>query len=234
MTMTEHTTKRLEVIALDADDAREAQAGGADSLEIVRELALGGLTPSFETLRAIREAVPLQLNVIIRPHARDFVYSPSEADVILRDAQEAMHLGADGIVFGALTPDASADLALFDQVAALCRSINPGVIMTFHRAIEAVRDPEPALEALCGRADRVLCSGLPSGAPDDAPRTLLRDWVRAYGTQIHFACGGGVSLASLGEAVRLTGAPEYHVGGAARSNGKVDRLKVRALVQALG
>ncbi len=225
--------RQLEVIALDAEDAREALAGGADSLEIVRELALGGLTPSFETLRAIREAVPLPLNVIIRPHARDFVYSPSEAAEILRDAQEAVRLGADGIVFGALTPDANADLALFDQAAALCRSINPKVIMTFHRAIEAARDPESTLEALCGRADRVLCSGLPAGAPDDAPRTLLRDWMRAYGTSIHFACGGGVSLTNIGAAVKLTGAPEFHVGGAARTNGKVDRAKVAALVQTL-
>ncbi len=231
--MTERAKKQLEVIALDADDAREAFAGGADSLEIVRELALGGLTPSFETLRAIREAVPLPLNVIIRPHARDFVYSPLEAAEILRDAQEAVRLGADGIVFGALTLDASADLTLFDQVAALCRSINPKVIMTFHRAIEAARDPESTLEALCGRADRVLCSGLPSGAPDDAPRTLLRDWVRAYGTRIHFACGGGVTLANIVAGVKLTSAPEYHVGGAARTDGKVDRAKVAALVQAL-
>ncbi|MFB7032775.1 copper homeostasis protein CutC, partial [Streptomyces sp. NPDC056295] len=46
----------LEVIALDAEDAVAAQAGGADRLELVTDMAADGLTPSRETFAAIRSA----------------------------------------------------------------------------------------------------------------------------------------------------------------------------------
>jgi copper homeostasis protein len=68
----------LEIIVKDAADAVAAQQGGADHLEVVRDLHLGGLTPELEALKAIRAAVSISLNVMVRPHARDFVYSPDE------------------------------------------------------------------------------------------------------------------------------------------------------------
>lgn len=207
-------SKILEIIALDVRDATEAEAGGATSLEIIRRLDLGGLTPDFETLRAIRTATALHLNVIVRPHAHDFVYSPDEIDVILHDAAEAVRLGADGIVFGAITPVGCADIDLFKRVADVCRNVHPAVRMTFHRAIEHVADPESALEALRGIADRVLCSGLASPALADGSRDLLRRWVERYGEELHFACGGGVKLDNIRQIADLTHAPEYHVGAA--------------------
>lgn len=227
--------RTLEIIAFDAADALAAHRGGADSLEIVRDLSVGGLSPDFETLRAIRAAVSPHLNVIIRPHARDFVYTPDEVAVILRDAQEAVRLGADGIVFGGLIPEGGADIYLFRQVADACRAIRPQVRMTFHRAIESVRDPDAALSALIGIADRVLCSGLPLTTPagEDTPRTLLRDWMERYGDALQFACGGGVTLGSARSILDLTGVPEIHVGGAAHTNGRVDQRKVEAFAALL-
>ena len=46
-------TKRalLEVIALDVEDAVAAQAGGADRLELVTDMAADGLTPSAGDVR---------------------------------------------------------------------------------------------------------------------------------------------------------------------------------------
>jgi copper homeostasis protein len=35
----------LEVIVLSVEDARAAEEGGADRLEVVRDIHLGGLTP---------------------------------------------------------------------------------------------------------------------------------------------------------------------------------------------
>nr|MDT0525259.1 copper homeostasis protein CutC [Streptomyces sp. DSM 41633] len=56
----------LEVIALDAEDAVAAQAGGADRLELVTDMAADGLTPSRETFAAIRSAVDIPLRVMLR------------------------------------------------------------------------------------------------------------------------------------------------------------------------
>ena len=47
----------LEVIALDAEDAVAAQAGGADRLELVTDMAADGLTPPLATFAEIRDAV---------------------------------------------------------------------------------------------------------------------------------------------------------------------------------
>ncbi|PZG91250.1 hypothetical protein C1I97_30035 [Streptomyces sp. NTH33] len=46
----------LEVIALDVEDAVAAQAGGADRLELVTDMAADGLTPPTGTVAAIRAA----------------------------------------------------------------------------------------------------------------------------------------------------------------------------------
>lgn len=222
----------LEIIVMNPHDATAAEAGGADHLEVVRDLHVGGLTPDTDVLKAIRAAVNIPLNVMVRPHARDFVYAPDEVATILRDAEQVMQLGADGVVFGAITPEGDADIDLFRQVADVCRGIKPDVVMTFHRAIEEVRDPELALNRLKGIADRALCSGLTvnTGKSD---RSLLREWVRRYGKDIHFACGSGVTLDNLRELVLMTDAPEYHVGTGAQVDGAVDKEKVERLVEVL-
>lgn len=225
--------KLLEIIVMDARDAVAAQQGGADHLEVVRDLQVGGLTPDADTLKAIRAAADIPLNVMLRPHARDFIYTADEVESILRDAEQLIRLGANGIVFGAITPDGQADIALFRRVTDVCRGFKPDVVMTFHRAIEEVRDPEAVLESLLGIADRVLCSGLTAQTGKD-DRSLLREWVRRYGMDIHFACGSGVTLENLRDIARATCAPEFHVGTGAQTGGVVDLSKVAELVAIIG
>ena len=59
----------LEVIVESVADAREAARGGADRLEVVRALELGGLTPPLTLVREIAEAVSLPLRVMVRGNA---------------------------------------------------------------------------------------------------------------------------------------------------------------------
>ena len=47
----------LEVIVLSAADAATAERGGADRLEVVRAIEVGGLTPSVETFARIRDGI---------------------------------------------------------------------------------------------------------------------------------------------------------------------------------
>ena len=56
----------LEVIALDVEDAVAAQAGGADRLELVTDMAADGLTPSAATVAGIRAAVDIPARVMLR------------------------------------------------------------------------------------------------------------------------------------------------------------------------
>ena len=73
----------------------KAIAAGAGRIELCDNLAVGGTTPS---LGVIKEAVKLtreqsvDLCVIIRPRGGDFVYTDSEVEAMLTDAQNDMRV----------------------------------------------------------------------------------------------------------------------------------------------
>ncbi len=94
---------RLEVAVASVGDVLAAESGGADRLELNAALALGGLTPSLGTLIEVKAAVRLPVMAIVRTRPAGFCYSPSDFNVMRRDADLALGHGADGIAFGALT-----------------------------------------------------------------------------------------------------------------------------------
>ena len=218
---------RLEVIATNLAEAVAAQTGGAHSVEVCVDLAVGGLTPPLDTVHAIRDALSIDINMMVRPHAENFYYSPHDIDLILQQAEAAASIGVTSIVFGALTSNREVDAALVQQV----KTSAGGLRLTFHRALDEAVDPTQGILALRSQAERLLCSG---GAPDIwQGREQMGRWVRQFGDQFTFACAGGVTLANLPELVRVTGAPEYHVGSAARAQGVVQVENVRALADVL-
>jgi copper homeostasis protein len=216
----------LEVIATTLDDALAAVAGGAHSLELIEDLSVGGLTPALSFVRAVRDAVTVDLHMMLRPHAHSFVYSAQDADAILQAAEAAAQIGVTTIVFGALTPENEVNLPLVRQVKASAR----GLGLTFHRALDETRDPTAALDSLRGTATRILCSGGARSIWEG--RAMLAQWVGQF-PEFSFACAGGVTLENLPELVRITQAQEYHVGSAARMHGVVNQEKVQALAAML-
>lgn len=214
---------KLEIAAVTLDDAINAQAGGADSIEISYDLSVGGLTPSFDLVRRIRDALSIDVNVMVRPHARDFTYTPDEIDRILDDTRGLAQTGINGVVFGALTPDNHLDLALIERVAQACAPLP----VTVHRALDFSDQQERALEGLIGIAPRVLTSGPAATAWEG--RAGLARWVAAYGDKLSFVVSGGLSAAQIPEMLATVRAQEYHFGSAARTDGVVDVAKVRAL-----
>ncbi len=219
----------LEIAILSVAEARTALEGGADSLEFLRDLAAGGLTPPLDELPAVRAAAPaLTLHIMIRPHARDFVYTSAEMDDVLAAVATAKAAGADGVVFGAHTLDGDLHLEQIAQVAAAAAPMT----VTVHRALDSCRDPEGALRALVGVVGRIHTAG---PAPDAwAGREVVRRWRDAYQTHFRFVSSGGLTLERLPEFVAAAGVDEYHFGAAARTGGVVDVAKVRLLRQALG
>lgn len=89
----------LEVIALDAEDAVAAQAGGADRLELVTDMAADGLTPPLETFAAIRAAVDIPLRVMLR--AADG-FAAGDVSALVRSAEALRAEGAEEFVLGFL------------------------------------------------------------------------------------------------------------------------------------
>ncbi|MES2392827.1 MAG: copper homeostasis protein CutC, partial [Acidobacteriota bacterium] len=72
----------FELCAESLDACVAAMEGGADRIELCRELRVGGLTPEA---KLIEQAVKLggpPVHVLLRPHDRGFVYTAAEVQRI--------------------------------------------------------------------------------------------------------------------------------------------------------
>ena len=89
----------FEVCANSVESCMAAQAGGADRVELCAGIPEGGTTPSYGDIVIAREVLQnTRLHVIIRPRGGDFLYSPIEQRIMLKDIDNARRLEADGIV----------------------------------------------------------------------------------------------------------------------------------------
>ncbi|MFI8826852.1 copper homeostasis protein CutC [Streptomyces sp. NPDC053431] len=207
----------LEVIALDEADAVAAQAGGADRLELVTDMAADGLTPSTTGFAAIRAAVDIPLRVMLRL-TDGFAAGDAEHVAALVDrAGELRAAGAEEFVLGFLTPDGDADLVAVERLIAVL----DGSPWTFHRAIDRAADRDALRKQLADLPglDTYLTAGAATGV-DDGLATLKAEAARAGepGYEPQILVGGGLRLDHL-PALRAAGLDAFHIGGAARPDG---------------
>ncbi|MCH6160988.1 copper homeostasis protein CutC [Streptomyces marispadix] len=213
----------LEVIALDADDARAAHAGGADRLELVTDMAADGLTPPRETFARVRAAVDLPVRVMLRGNAGFTVGDDAALDVLRAQARALRAEGADEFVLGFLDAEGHPDL---HAITALTDVIGP-CPWTFHRAVDHAADRARLREALTEFAepghgpDAYLTAGSPAGV-DEGLDVLRSEAARSAAAEPGHGptvvAGGGLRLqhvAPLAEA----GVTAFHIGTAARPTG---------------
>ncbi|TGV02301.1 copper homeostasis protein CutC, partial [Mesorhizobium sp. M00.F.Ca.ET.186.01.1.1] len=134
----------VEVIATSVEDAKRAERGGADRLELISGILEGGLTPSWGLIEAAVKAVSIPVNVMVRPHSQSFCYTKDELRVMKEDVRVVRELGAAGVVFGMLTPDKQLDR---DGLELLLEEAN-GLNVTFHRAFDEAVSQLEALDIL--------------------------------------------------------------------------------------
>jgi len=199
---------QIEACVDTVESATQAQAGGAARVELCAALGEGGTTPSLGTIAVARERLKIGLFVLIRPRGGDFRYTPDEYETMTRDVAAAKSAGADGLVFGALTADGEVDRAGMSRLLDAARPLP----VTFHRAFDAARNLDEALEVLLGLGvDRVLTSGGEATAGAGIP-TLAR-LVRQAGAGLTILAGGGVDESNALRIVRETGVRELHLRG---------------------
>ena len=199
---------RIENCAGSAESARRAQLGGAYRIELCAGLPEGGTTPSYGEIVAARRAVDIKLNVIIRPRAGDFLYTPLEVEAMFEDIKMARQLGVDGIVVGCLTPDGEVDKTLLRRFVEAAGDLP----VTFHRAIDVCRDPSVALEYIIeAGCARVLTSGGKATALEGAE--VIAQLVKQAGDRIIIMPGAGVTPENIAQLARITGAKEFHFTG---------------------
>ena len=188
---------QFEVCANSVESCLAAQAGGANRVELCAGIPEGGTTPSYGDIVIAREALTKTLlHVIIRPRGGDFLYSPIEQRIMLKDIDNARRLGADGVVFGCLTAKGDVDLSLMRQLI----EVSQGISVTFHRAFDVCRNPQEALEQIIELGcNRILTSGAQATAEQQ----------QADGRIILLA-GCGVNENNIAHIAMETGIREFH------------------------
>lgn len=206
-------TPQVEIAVTSPIGARLAAEAGAARVELCSALELGGITPSAALLRlAVAEGIPV--HALIRSRPGDFVYDADELRCLADDAAFAVEAGATGVVIGALTAEGGIDTVAVERMAAAARSVDPGVALTFHRAIDQTANPAEHLATLAGLGiRRVLTSGGASRAIDGSG--VLAEMVAA-GSGIEIMAGGGVLPEQI-PALALLGVDAVHLSAKARA-----------------
>lgn len=208
----------IEIIALNDEDARIAEASGADRLELVSAMGEGGLTPSNGIIKTVVRSVSIPVMVMVRPHSFSFSYRKEEWNAIREDIKAIQDLGAAGIVFGAITENQKVDFNLLSLVLEEAR----GLSVTFHRAIDEGNTLEMYRE-LCQSSlyiDRILTSG---GKPTVVNGIeTLKNMVKESSQSSSYPSimpGSGLSIDNIAQIHTQLQASEYHFGSAVRVSG---------------
>ena len=196
----------LEICCGSIDDALQAQAGGADRVELCSALFLGGLTPSLGTLKYAREHLSIPIIAMVRPRGGGFCYTDAEFASMERDADIAIGTGADGVVFGILTSDGHVDRPRTRRI----RDIIGTRQAVFHRAFDVTPDPFAALDELVDLGiTRILTSGQQESVPEGVD--LVRRLIEHAGDRIEVLPGGGIKSYNLADIIAKTGCRQVHL-----------------------
>jgi copper homeostasis protein len=198
-------TMDVEICVDSVESAIASARGGAERVELCSALSEGGITPSSGLICEVRGAVPILLFVIIRPRGGKFVYSDSELEVMRKDILAAKALGVDGVVLGVLTRDDEVDQPRMRELIQLARPLQ----VTFHRAFDACRDMNNALEAVIATgADRILTSGGKTDA--ESGMSVIATLQQKAGQRIRIMAGGGIRASNVRRIAIHTGIGEVH------------------------
>jgi len=195
----------LEVCVDTVASAVAAQQGGAQRIELCSDLLEGGITPGPGLLALVRERLKIDIYVMVRPRGGDFFYDEDEFEVMQRDIDQLLRIGADGLVFGILNEEAKIDISRTRQ---LVMQAHPHPV-TFHRAIDMTPDPLASLaDVLETGVSRVLTSGGARTAMKGI--STLRAMQAASQGKITIMAAGGLTPDNVRDVAQQTGITEFH------------------------
>jgi copper homeostasis protein len=220
--------KLLEVIVTSVEEAREAESGGADRLELVRAFEVGGLTPEPEVVEAVVGAVGIPVRVMLRENASLSPPEECELRCMRASARRFAQWPVDGLVLG-FAQNGRIDFEMMGQVLADA----PGVQVTLHRAFEEAANPAAAIRQAkeFQRIDRILTSGGEGDWEEQKARVV--EWQSIAAPEIRILVGVGLCAPVVAQLARQAREFEFHAGRAARvpetTGGAVSREQVAKL-----
>lgn len=186
-------------------EALEAQKLGAERVELCDNLAEGGTTPSYGTIKMVVEKLSIPAFVIIRPRGGDFYYTPEEVEIMKEDIKLCKKLGVKGVVIGALNSDNTINYEAIQDMINLAKPMS----ITFHKAIDELPNPVAEVRKLAKLGvNRILTSGTKETAVEG--QEVLREMIKEAGDEIIIVVAGKVTKENLQEISALIPTKEYH------------------------
>jgi copper homeostasis protein len=195
----------LEVCAFNIQSCLIAQRAGAARVELCDNPVEGGTTPSWGTVKVVREKVSIPVYPIIRPRSGNYFYDSDEYEIMRQDIVRCKELGCNGISVGVGTITAEIDTERMTRIVEWAHPMG----VTCNRVFDGTPDPFHAMEQLiaCG-CERVLTSGQKSAAPDAGD--LLAKLVQQAAGRISIMPGAGIKSSNLAKLRSECGATEFH------------------------
>lgn len=197
----------LEVCVDSLASAKAAIDGGATRLELCANLIIGGTSPSPILLSQIRGISDIPIRAMLRPRFGDFCYTYSELDIMRFEVEQFRLAGANGVVFGILSPKGALDMT---KMKILCDDAL-GLETTLHRAFDVARDPfETLLQVHELNMNTILTSGQQADAWSG--RELIAKLIKKA-DDIEILAGAGISADNIASIYNETGCTSFHLSG---------------------
>lgn len=196
---------RIEICTNGYQSVINAQNNGAHCAELCESLEVGGVTPSYGTLKKVASDMKIPVRVLIRPRSGNYIYNDEELEMMCSDIALIKELGYEGVVIGALDEKGNLDV---EKIKAMMKA-GEGMKFTFHRAIDACNNPLEALATLVDLGfDKVLTSGCRPKAVDGID--MIRQMQEKFGDKIRIMAGGGVNIDNVMKIINETGISNCH------------------------
>ena len=194
-----------EVCVESYDEALRAVAAGATRIELCDNLAVGGTTPSYGTIKMCVERLSVPVMVMIRPRGGNFIYSTDEYEIMQNDISLCKDLNAAGVVFGLLDVNGNIDVERTLFLVQLARPMK----VTFHKAIDETSDIMDSVAVLKEiGTNRILSSGGKATALEGMHR--LNQMIHLAGDQLSIIVAGKVNYENFEEIRNKIPNGEYH------------------------
>lgn len=201
----------LEFCAENFTNIPKAIELGATRIELCDNLAADGTTPSYAVIeQAVKYANDHDATImtIIRPRGGNFVYTPTELEIMKKDLQTAKNLNAHGVVLGALTEEGRIDRAQTKELLNLSGEMETVFHMAFDH-IEKTFQKEEMDWLIEQGVTRILTHGGVGGTIVDHADWLKELMTHAAG-KIEILIGGGVTHENVSELAELLPTNQFH------------------------
>jgi copper homeostasis protein len=188
------------------DQALQAEAKGADRIELCADLELEGLFPSRKLIIEVSQQLNIPIRIMVRPRGGNFLYTTEEIKIMIASIEFCKAVGVEGVVFGILDSDRKLDLEMIKKLTDIANPLK----VVIHKSIDDTVKPLEDLLKLT--KIKGITSVLTSGGAQTAfgGKETLKEMLQLCQGGIEIVPAGKITNNNLHIIHEYLGAKAYH------------------------